>query len=210
MTNADTRLSLLRAAERLFADRGVDAVSLREVSVAAEQGNHAAAQYHFGSKEGLLDAILERHSSPIQNGWLATLDHYATTRPPNLRALLGLLVRPIVAKLDDPDGGERYLLLAAQLVAHPKYPLMERPVATGPGALRLSGAIAQCVETPPALLPFRMARVAGTLYTSIDTHIRSKDATSEGRAVFVEDLIDCLVALAKAPVSPSTRALLPR
>lgn len=208
MTNASTRLLILRAAEKLFAERGVDAVSLREVSVAAEQANHAAAQYHFGSKEGLLDAIIERHSVAIQNGWQATLDHYATTKPPSLRTLLGLLVRPIVAKLDDADGGETYLLLAAQLVAHPRYPLMERPTALGPGAMRLSGAIVERVDVPPTLLPARMARVAGTLYYSIAAYIRSGDKSPEGRALFVEDLIDCLLALVQAGVSSAARALL--
>jgi AcrR family transcriptional regulator len=38
-----TRLAMLRAAERLFAEKGVDAVSLREIANAAGQGNHSAA-----------------------------------------------------------------------------------------------------------------------------------------------------------------------
>ena len=47
--NADeTRTQLMRAAERLFAERGIEVVSLREINRAAAQRNATALQYHFG------------------------------------------------------------------------------------------------------------------------------------------------------------------
>ncbi len=73
----DARLALLRAAERLFAARGVDVVSLREIAGAAGQGNHSAALYHFADKKDLINSLLERHSDPIQSAWLLTLNHMA-------------------------------------------------------------------------------------------------------------------------------------
>lgn len=53
------RETLLLTAERLFAERGIEAVSLREIASAAGNGNNNAVQYHFGSKEGLVHAIFE-------------------------------------------------------------------------------------------------------------------------------------------------------
>jgi len=53
--DAKTRLTL--AAEALFAKGGIEGVSLREIAAAAEQGNHHAVQYHFGSRAGLVKAI---------------------------------------------------------------------------------------------------------------------------------------------------------
>ena len=73
MPRFDTRLALMRAAEQLFAQQGVDRVSLREIAIAAGQRNVSAATYHFGSKRELIETILERHSRPIQDGWLTTL-----------------------------------------------------------------------------------------------------------------------------------------
>jgi AcrR family transcriptional regulator len=53
-----TRRRMVLVAEELFAARGIDAVSLREVGQAAGQRNNAAAQYHFKDREGLVRAII--------------------------------------------------------------------------------------------------------------------------------------------------------
>jgi AcrR family transcriptional regulator len=54
------RQKLLDAALELFADRGIGAISLREIRLAAGQSNTFAVQHHFGDKDGLLRALLER------------------------------------------------------------------------------------------------------------------------------------------------------
>ena len=54
---ADGRTKLLLAAEQLFAEGGIESVSLREIAAAGGQRNHHAVQYHFGSREGLVHAI---------------------------------------------------------------------------------------------------------------------------------------------------------
>src|SRR6201987_1703748 len=61
-----TREALLLAAERLFAERGMYAVSNRQISEAANQGNNAAACYHFGTRTDLLRAIESKHRAPIE------------------------------------------------------------------------------------------------------------------------------------------------
>ena len=62
--DGDARLRMLVAAERLFAERGIGAVSLREIGAAAGQRNNSAAQYHFGTRQNLVAAILDlRHSA---------------------------------------------------------------------------------------------------------------------------------------------------
>jgi AcrR family transcriptional regulator len=53
----DSKVRIILAAEALFAAGGIDGVSLREIAVKAGQGNHFAVQYHFGSREGLVQAI---------------------------------------------------------------------------------------------------------------------------------------------------------
>uniref|UniRef100_UPI0010418D0F TetR/AcrR family transcriptional regulator n=1 Tax=Actinomadura fibrosa TaxID=111802 RepID=UPI0010418D0F len=57
----DTRERLLDAAERLYAERGIDGVSLREIVQAAGARNATAVQYHFGDRGGVIRAIFARH-----------------------------------------------------------------------------------------------------------------------------------------------------
>ena len=63
--SANTRELFICAAQKLYADRSIDSVSLSEITVAARQKNRNALQYHFGNREGLLQAILDRHSGPV-------------------------------------------------------------------------------------------------------------------------------------------------
>lgn len=197
----DTRLALLRAAEELILKDGVSAVSLREIAVCAGQRNHSAVLYHFGDKRGLLDAILERHSTPIQTGWLATLKHGKSWGALDLPRLVALLVVPIVDKLFDPDGGRAYVTVCAELLSNRQYPLVEMRAATTEGALAISGKIVEHLpELPLPLLELRMTRVANMVYTGAVDFLRltesGKDLTKE---VFVADLVDAIVAMLSAP-----------
>ena len=60
----DTKQKLLDTAERLFGEQGYGSTSLRQVIAAAEV-NVAAVHYHFGSKEELLDAVVNRKAGPV-------------------------------------------------------------------------------------------------------------------------------------------------
>jgi AcrR family transcriptional regulator len=61
----DTAIQMLDVAERLFASKGIDKVSLREIVRASGQSNLSAAHYHFGSREGLIGALLARRIRAI-------------------------------------------------------------------------------------------------------------------------------------------------
>jgi AcrR family transcriptional regulator len=56
-----TREHIIDVAERLFAEQGIDGPSLNEINTRAGQRNKTSLQYHFGGREGLLEAILARH-----------------------------------------------------------------------------------------------------------------------------------------------------
>lgn len=200
----DTRLALLRAAERLFARDGVDGVSMRRIAVEAGQRNHSAAAYHFADKRELLDCLLDRHSGPIQATWTVALAHLAAEGRDNLRELVGLFVRPLVAKLDDPDGGPEYLLIAAELITSRSYPLSDMKAASGPGAMALSAALIRHIgEIPFPLMPLRMMRVAAVLYCSIaDFHRLTSNGLGIDRTEFTEDLIGSLIGVLEAGREP--------
>jgi AcrR family transcriptional regulator len=192
----DTRLALMRAAEQLFAQQGVDRVSLREIAVAAGQRNVSAATYHFGSKRELIEAILERHSLPIQETWPSALADTSL----GLRQLLELVVVPLVAKAEDADGGRCYLELCAELVASRSFPLMGMRIATTPAALEITKRIAeQGPEVPPFIRVIRSTRLAALLYGSIGDYLRlTANGLEIPRKLFVSDLVNAMVATARA------------
>jgi len=195
----DTRLALMRAAEQLFSQQGVDRVSLREIAIAAGQRNVSAATYHFGSKRELIEAILERHSLPVQDSWAPALAQDPEHRL-GLQELLELLVRPMVAKIDDPDGGRCYLELSAELVASRSFPMMGMRVATTPGTQEMAKRIAEHgAEVAPMIRVIRSTRLASVLFGSIGDYLRLiNNGVEIPREHFVSDLVNALAGLARA------------
>jgi AcrR family transcriptional regulator len=189
----------MRAAEQLFAQQGVDRVSLREIAIAAGQRNVSAATYHFGSKRELIEALLERHSRPIQDDWAQVLRE-DPDKQLGLQQLVELLVRPIVAKIDDADGGRCYLEICAELVASRSFPLIGMRVASAPGAAELALRVAaHGPELPPLLLVLRATRLASLLYCAINDYLRlTANGVEIPRALFIDDLVSTIVATVRA------------
>ena len=63
--SAQTRERFIGAAQQLYAERSIDSVSLNEITVAAGQKNRNALQYHFGNRDGLLQAIIDKHADRV-------------------------------------------------------------------------------------------------------------------------------------------------
>ena len=105
MTAAETRDRLLEVAEELFATHGVEGASLRDITSAAG-ANLAAVNYHFGSKEGLLKAIVLARGEPLGRKRIQLLDlaeQAAGDSPPTVRALIRAFVEPVVEmRIDHP------------------------------------------------------------------------------------------------------------
>src|SRR4051794_28452532 len=91
----ETRNHLLDTAERLFGERGVKGVSLREIRLTAGARNTAAIQFHFGDREGLLQALYARHMPRLAEHQQALYDALiASGREDDPRSLVEVLVRP--------------------------------------------------------------------------------------------------------------------
>jgi AcrR family transcriptional regulator len=108
---------LLDTAERLFAERGLEAVSLRTIN--AEAGvNPAAVHYHFGSRVALIEALLVRRMGPVMARRAARLDALAAARPaPDARAIVDALVLPLAELLAEAGpAARRYLAFLARLL----------------------------------------------------------------------------------------------
>ena len=116
-----TRETILNAAEKLFAEQGFDATSLRQV-IGAAKVNIASVHYHFGSREELIKAVLSRRLSPMNQERLALLDQLesqAGRRPLELERLLEAFVGPPLRLSRDPRKGQAFMRLAGRALAEP-------------------------------------------------------------------------------------------
>jgi AcrR family transcriptional regulator len=94
----DTKKKILDHAERLFADKGVRATSIRELAHAAEV-NIASVNYHFGSKDGLAKQVIERRLVPLNQVRQERLKMILSVaeeegRRPEIEDLLRALIEP--------------------------------------------------------------------------------------------------------------------
>jgi AcrR family transcriptional regulator len=95
---AEGRLRLLMAAEQLFATRGL-LVPNREIVAAAGQRNRSAITYHFASRAGLLDAVCERHETPIARYRRQLIARLPATGGRTTRQLVEAHLQPVTAEM---------------------------------------------------------------------------------------------------------------
>jgi AcrR family transcriptional regulator len=116
-----TRARLITAGERLFAKYGLDAVSVRDITAAAK-ANTAAVHYHFGSKRGLIEAILEARAAEVGRRRGEFLDRIEATPKPTLRDVVAALVIPTAEMARDRRrGGYYYVGFLSAVLSHPEF-----------------------------------------------------------------------------------------
>ncbi len=118
----DTRNLILDVAEKLFAENGPAAVTVRTIAVAASI-NTQAVNYHFGSKERLFEEMFGRRMGPVNRERLDRLDAcMARGRQPAIEDVVDAFVRPILHLRQESLGHERALVVMqfqARAVSHP-------------------------------------------------------------------------------------------
>jgi len=91
--SVDTKTKILNAAEKLFGMNGFDGTSLRDITAEA-QVNLAAVNYHFQSKESLIDALIERRIEPINRSRFEMLD--AAGPSPSVEKIVEAYLLPLL------------------------------------------------------------------------------------------------------------------
>jgi AcrR family transcriptional regulator len=202
-----TRRQLIDAAEALFAERGIDAVSLREINRAAKQRNATALQYHFADRRGLLLAIMAKHHPEVEARRHAMLDELESNNDRDLRSMSAALVRPVASKLADPSGGRAYLRIVAQLVNR-------SDVRFDPAALtdptdstnRWRQMVAPLL---PALAVDRLhRRFTAIRIMFVELARRAEGSEHADDRLFTSHLIDIVAAILGAPLSAETARLI--
>lgn len=196
-----TRQRILAAAERLFAEQGVFAVSNRQISDSAGQGNNAAVGYHFGTKADLLLAIVRKHTEPVERRRAEMLEGLDAD---SVRDWVSCLVRPAT----DYHASLRDSTLArftTQLMTDPALrPLVVEETLAQPTLQRIMDGLNACLPDLP--LPAKVARNDMTRHLMVHMCAEQERAIAEGAARLswqqtADQLVDALTGLWLAPVA---------
>ncbi|WP_406145343.1 TetR/AcrR family transcriptional regulator [Streptomyces sp. NBC_01012] len=200
-----TRELILNAAERLFAERGVYAVSNRRVSEAAQQGNNAAVGYHFGTKADLVRAIARKHSRQIEEARARLLA--GVEDPTNIGEWVGCLVRPTTEHLAGLGSPTWFARFCAQAMTDPALrDIMAEESLACPPTLQVLEGLNRCLPDLPADVHVERAVMSRNLiiHTCAERERALADNSSTPRANWHDTatgLIDAVVGLWTAPVT---------
>lgn len=197
------RQALLDAAEELFAQYGIDAVSNRRIAEHAGNSNHSAVNYHFGGRDELIRAMVERISDETD---ARRRELVALLRPePDLRDLLSCLIVPFtdqLASMPVPSWRARFL---RQIRSVPSIAETVKATVTANPVVdelvrRVRGPLA---DIAPPVLAGR-SRIIGRLVIDAcaDYEARLESGDAEPNWVgFANFLIDACAGLLEAPVT---------
>jgi AcrR family transcriptional regulator len=200
-----TRTLLLETAERLFAERGVEGVTVREIQEGAGQSNASVVAYHFGSKTELVKTLIVWRNAGLdarRDEMHAEMVAAGTEGDP--RSVVWLLVKPLVESIRE---GEMFVPFLARLSENPRANTAYWPTDltdwTEEAMQELVGAT--LVEMPDRLRRGRIVQLYNSVLNLLGEQARAGHRIGEAQ---LHNYVDAWVGMLTAPVSKETRALL--
>ncbi|MWA10054.1 TetR/AcrR family transcriptional regulator [Streptomyces sp. BA2] len=198
----ETRDKLIRAGEEVFAAQGVHGAQLRDIVRLAGQSNPSAVQYHFGSRAGLLDAVMAERQSRTEKVLTAEL---ARADDNGLRGLLRALVTAEATELRT-ERGRRCLRISTQL-SHESGVRTRTPHPTLDGTVywdlisRVEECLASQLPEPVRLerLDLALTLVGAAMADRAGQYLAGATPLTD-EDLFLADLVETTTALLRAPV----------
>ncbi|MBB4133872.1 TetR/AcrR family transcriptional regulator [Gordonia humi] len=205
MTGEATRIALMEAAERLFAERGVEGATLREIRESAGQSNTSVISYHFGSKLGLIQALIRWRSDDLVRRRTELLNdarHTGTEHDP--RTAVRLVVDPLVESI---ASGSMFTPFLARLSENPRATKNYWPPDVYDWTADLMELIVDAAagDIPDRIQRGRTFQMYNSVLNLLSEHARSGHPISE---VQLSNSIDGWVHMLTAPMSAQTHRLL--
>lgn len=201
---AATRLRILLVAERLFAERGVFALPLRDIGIEAGQKNHTAVQYHFGDREALLREIINyRLAATEERRSEFVADMMTSARQPQVADIMRAYVLPLAVHLEHDN---HYLAFMSRYIIERGGYTGGEVVDTMPTVKTFRSLLTRLLpHLPDAVLDERWMLV---LTSTIHALARYQTALLLGKLPspvekLLEDLVDFLAAGLQAHASPT-------
>jgi AcrR family transcriptional regulator len=204
-----TKEQIVLTAERLFAEHGIEGVSLRQIGAEAGNGNNSAVQYHFGTKEKLVHAVFEYRLPRLRERRDLLL---AERRPDDLRAWVECEARWMFeqSELDDSN----YMSFVAMLTQYGREDVFDElpddlVTSTRAYHAHIASLLGHLVE------PVRRHRIKAAMASLVHAAADRERARAAGHPVLpfpvaLADLVDGIVGFLAVPSSGETQAALDR
>ena len=199
-----TKELLLITAERLFAQRGLEAVPLRDIGLEAGQRNNGVMQYHFGDRETVIRSIYDLRARYIHRRRMELLDELeASGRVDDPASLLRVIIQPHTDGLRDPDNYfigflHRLAVERGVFIAVPEG-VEESPYSRS--FARAWGYLALCLGTEVDVTKDRVRIIFGWAMHSLSAYM--KPGATPRHELDVDRILDDLVImLVPAMLSP--------
>ena len=206
-----TKEALLEAANTLFAERGVEKTTIREINNLAGQKNNSALQYHFRNLQGLIDAVHKRRSRQSHDKRSEMLTELALAKQTCLRDLCGLMVYPsFLLARSDPQFRLYVIAFSHEvtLAEASALSIVNRSGGGGVSGNKLGHLLRRVlIHLDEPTYRARMELAVRMCSAALGNHLRKKQPLKGTTAdFFINNLIDSLEGLLSAPVSVATHA----
>lgn len=223
-----TRAALMRAAERLIAEHGVESVSIRQIVTAAGQKNQSALQYHFGDLAGLIGAIHRERAAQLEARRAQLVAELLRQGPPvALRDLCAAMIRPAFDLARSSPDFHCYLRAFGHEMALADSTLALSTRSGGDGMQQLTALLRDALPHLQGAAYRRRMELAARLCATAMYHRAQAQAQARVQArvqarpqarpgngfrgtqgqLFIHSLLDALTGLLSAPESEQTRRL---
>lgn len=194
----DPKVVMVEVAEKLIGERGIDAVSMRDVAAAAGHRNNSAVQYHFGSREGLIIQVLRRRLAAVdetRQANLAEIDEQGLGT--DLSTLVRVLLEPIVDLLRSQPEATHYARFLQRVgpVMGPRIPEAHLRTATDDTVVRLIDVLSHL----PRRVAFERIDLAMQMFTgALAVHEDRRDMQNHVVNTGFEDVVAHLYDMTEA------------
>ena len=179
---------------------------LKDIAIDAGQRNNSGVQYHFGSRDGLIEAVVDHRMPTLETRRLELLaDREAAGDADNPRVLVEILVRPLLE-----SGGTHFCRFLDQVRNHPAVSEGDRLSGARRATVRI---VLQRLDRSLAGLPAQVRRrrirwMSTALLALLADHERAVEAGGPEDADYIDDLVDALCGILTAR-PPSARVPTP-
>lgn len=199
----DTKAELLRSAERLIAEKGLGAVSVKMITTDAGARNPSAVHYHFGSIESLIEEVFAKRYREIEAERAVRLERVTESDPQaRLVCLIEAAIGPFLEACLE-ENGRVYARFCLQFVSDPRFDYAKLIMDAGAATLvRLSEEIITCLpHIPLHTLEPRMRQSFVIAMVQAVGFARAVEAgTAPPIAAAIREAANCQAAYLRAPV----------
>lgn len=206
LAHDDPKVALILAAEIAFAREGIDGASLRKIAARSGQRNHHAVQYHFGSREALVQAVFDYRMDQMEEARGALLDTGRHAgRSGATRAIAEAIFVPQI-DLIDVHGDHSYAAFLSQ------YLLRYQSTKFGQFGERIAPNLGRALtllrdrmaKLPDAAAQRRLITACFMFLNILIIHTRESNPGAERFATALSDTLDQIVLTIEAPYVADT------